>query len=341
LQTSALQLWNIGVKRSGFVADFDIRVSDVQEVSRLLSSVDAWVECRSVLMLATLLHIVIVATFACGSAALARDLPPFQIAINDFAGMIPPASYADLTQRLKHFKTQSGHTVSILTVASLEEDETIETLATQAFRRLPLNELELRKALLVVIARKEHLVGFEAGDELKPRFPQAPVRQKLQSHLDVYINGLRPDLGVYGGVHFILGVISGEFRAATTTEEEALENASIHGAGAGAIFAILLAPFLAFFVSMLLGIYSKHAGFQRETRLFLGIVMGGGTAQLVAILMGMISPFSTGLWYFILLLGMTLGAFGSLTEYWMKGDWSGIPRIKEKIKRKPEDNIGI
>jgi hypothetical protein len=92
---------------------------------------------------------------------------------------------------------------------------------------------------------------------------------------------------------------------------------------------------------MVLGIYSKHAGFQRETRLFLGLVMGGGTAQLVASLMGMISPFSYSLWYFILVMGMALGAFGSLTEYWMKGDWSGIPRVKEKTKRKPEDNMGI
>ena len=83
------------------------------------------------------------------------------------------------------------------------------------------------------------------------------------------------------------------------------------------------------------------AGFQRETRLFLGLMMGGGTAQLVAILMGIISPFSKSLWYFILIAGMALGAFGSLTEYWMQGDWSGIPRTKGKIKPKAEDNIGI
>jgi uncharacterized membrane protein YgcG len=296
---------------------------------------------RSTVMLTTLLRLFILAILAYSSAALGRELPPLQTTINDFAGMIPPASYEDLTQRLKQFKTKSGHTVSILTVPSLKENETIEMLAAGAFRNLPLDENELKKAVLLVIARKEHLVGLAAGDEIDARFPEAQATQKLQSHLDLYINGLRPDLGIYGGVHFIFGVISGEFRTATTTEEEALENASTHGKGAGAIFAILLAPFLAFFVSMLLGVYSKHAGFQRETRLFLGIVMGGGTAQLVAILMGMISPFSNSLWYFILIIAMVLGAFGSLTEYWMNGDWSGIPRTKDKIKRKPEDNIGI
>lgn len=290
-------------------------------------------------MLAKLLRLVIFISLAHGFPALGADLPPLQTTVNDFAGMIPPASHADLDERLKRFKTRTGHTVTVVTVQRLEED--LESFARKTFQSLPLDENELRKSLLIVIARNDHLVGFEAGAELEPRFPKAEATQKLQSYLDLYINGLRPDLGIYGGVHFIFGVITGEFRAATTTEEEALENASTRGAGAGAIFAVVLAPFLAFFVSMLLGIYSKHAGFQRETRLFLGIVFGAGTAQLVARLMSAISSFNDGLWYFILALGMILGAFGSLTEYWMQGDWSGIPRVKDKIERKPEDKMGI
>jgi len=261
--------------------------------------------------------------------------------VNDFAGMIPPASYKDLTQRLKRFKTENGRTISVLTVPNLQEDESLPALAATAFRRLPLDKKDLSKTILIVIARREGLVSYAVGAELEPRFPEAETTQKLQSQLDLYIRGLRPDLGIYGGVHFIFGVITGEFRAATITEEEALENASLRGGGAGAIFALALGPFLAFFVSMLLGIYSRHAGFQREIRLFLGIVIGGGTAQLMCALMGMISSFSDTLWYFIIALGMVLGAFASLTEYWMQGDWSGIPRVKDKTRRKPEDNIGL
>ncbi len=274
-----------------------------------------------------------------GYPALGADLPPLQPGVNDFAGMIPPASRDDLEKRLHRFKTRTGHMVTVVTVQNLAED--IESFTRKAFQRLPLDENESQKSVLLVVARNEHLIGFEVGAELKSRFPKIAATKKLQSHLDLYINGLRPDLGIHGGVHFIFGVITGNFRAATTTEEEALENASSRGAGAGAIFSLVLAPFLAFFVSMLLGIYSNHAGFQRETRLFLGIVLGGGTAQVVAVLMSFMGSISDGLWYSILALGMLLGAFGSLTEYWMHGDWSGIPRVKEKIRRKPEDNMGI
>ena len=35
------------------------------------------------------------------------------------------------------------------------------------------------------------------------------------------------------------------------------------------------------------------------------------------------------------------GVLGSLTEFWMSREWSGIVRIKDKVKRKPEDNMGI
>jgi len=40
-------------------------------------------------------------------------------------------------------------------------------------------------------------------------------------------------------------------------------------------------------------------------------------------------------------LSIALATFGSLTEFWMAGDWRGIPRVKDPIARKPEDNIGI
>jgi hypothetical protein len=39
-------------------------------------------------------------------------------------------------------------------------------------------------------------------------------------------------------------------------------------------------------------------------------------------------------------LAIPLGALGGLTEFWMAGDWRGIPRVKGP-KRKPEDNMGI
>ena len=78
----------------------------------------------------------------------------------------------------------------------------------------------------------------------------------------------------------------------------------------------------------------------RTTRLLMGAVFGGATAKLVAMLMSFLGDYGDNLWYFIMALAIPLGVFGSLTEFWMSGDWSGIPRDKER-RRKPEDNMGI
>ena len=276
--------------------------------------------------------------FSTNSAAL--EVPLLSVPINDFAKMIPPASVDDLTERLTRIKTQNAYTLVVLTVQSLD-DETIDSFGRKAFKNLPLEGSELRRSVLLVVVRKEQKVGVQVGSELRSLFPQPETNRKLQAQVEIYLNGMRPDLGIHAGVHYLFGVIKGDFRVDRVSDEERLENASKRGAGAAAIFSVLLAPFLSFFIGLLWGVYATHYGVHRETRLFVGAVLGGGTAKIVATLMSMIGSYSDGLWYFILAVSIPLGVFGSLTEYWMEGDWSGIPRVKDKVKRKPEDNMGI
>ena len=274
------------------------------------------------------------------SPCAASEVPALNSTVNDFAKMMPPASVDDLTERLRRMKTETAYNVVVLTVQSLE-DEDVESFGSKAFKNLPLTEQELQRSALLIIARKEQKVGVQTGSELRALFPQPGANRKLQAQVEIYFNGLRPDLGIHAGVHYIFGVIKGDFRVDGASDEEKLEEASKRGAGAGAIFSLLLAPFLAFFVGMLWGVYATHYGVHRETRLFIGAVLGGGTAKIIASLMSMIGSYTDALWYFILALSIPLGVFGSLTEYWMGGDWSGIPRVKDKVKRKPEDNMGI
>jgi uncharacterized membrane protein YgcG len=254
--------------------------------------------------------------------------------------MIPPASFTELEDRVRLFKAQTGRTVVVVTIATID-DENIEDFGRQVFRSLPLADKDQRQTVLLIVARKEQVIDVQTGSELRPLFPHPQAIEKIQLQVEPYFNGLRPDLGIHAGVHYIFGVIRGDFQVNRTTEAEALENASKGGAGAGAIFAVCLSPFLAFFVGMLWGIYATHFGVRREMRLFLGAILGGGTARIVATLMEMMGRYSDSLWYFILLLSIVGGIFGSLTEFWMAGEWSGIPRVKDKVKRKPEDNTGI
>jgi uncharacterized protein len=274
-----------------------------------------------------------------GSSSLALDLPPLKSGINDLAGMFPQASLDDLEQRLRRFQTETANNVVVLTVKSLD-GENINGLARRTFESLPLGEADLKKTVLLVVARKEREVTFQAGVDLRHLLPEPIASRKLYDQVKLYFDGLRPDLGIHGAVHYLFRVLKGDVRVGSQTEEEKLEETSSRGGEAGAIFALCLGPFLAFFIGGLWGIYATQYGVQRFTRLAMGAIFGGGTAKIVAALMSLLGNYDDNLWYFIMALAIPLGVFGSLTEFWMSGDWSGIPRVKER-RRKPKDNMGI
>ena len=271
----------------------------------------------------------------------ALEIPALNTTINDFAGIIPQASYDELNHTLARFRTHTGYTVVVLTLASLK-DENIDSIGREAFESLPIVEKDLRRTVLFLVARKERQTAIHVGSELRPLFPEPQASQNLQAQVELYIDGMRADLGIHAAVSHIFKVIRGEIRFDRMTDEERLENSSLRGAGAGAIFAILLAPFLSFFVGMLWGVYATQYKVSRETRLFIGGVLGGGTAKIVATLMSMVGGYNDRLWYFILALSILLAVFASLTEYWMAGEWRGIPREKDTaLRRKPTDKMGI
>ena len=283
----------------------------------------------------------LLAGFFLNSAAGAAELPPLHAAVNDFAAMMPEASVHDMEARLARFRTETGHPVVVVTVKSLD-GEGIDSFGRRTFKNLPFASADLEKAVLLVVARKERQVSFQAGPALRELFPEPEASRKLYDHVALYFDGLRPDLGIYGAVQYLFRVIKGDVRVGSQSEEEKLEETSLSGGGAGAIFAAFLAPVLALFVGGLWGIYATQYGVQRGIRLLMGAIFGGGTAKIVAGLMSALGGFSDNLWYFIMALSIPLGVFGSLTEFWMAGDWRGIPREKdEALRRKPTDKMGI
>ena len=287
-----------------------------------------------------LVGLVLLARLIFASPSVALEVPDLKDTINDFAGMMSQASIHDLEERLNRFKARTGHTIVVLTVHTLEGED-MESFGRKVFQSLPIKERDLQKSILLLVALKERKVGVQMGSELRQLFPEPAADQKLLAQVRLYFDGYRRDLGIHAGVNYIFRVLKGEVHVDSITEEERLEESSTKGGWAGAIFALLFAPYLAFMVGGLWGIYATKFRLGREMRLLMGALWGGGTAKVVAILMGLISGIGDGLWYFILAVSIPLGVFGSLTEFWMSGEWSGIPRVKDRIKRRPEDNMGI
>lgn len=273
------------------------------------------------------------------ASAPAAELPEIKRGINDFAHIFPQASVDDLEHRLHRFNTETAHTLTVLTLKSTGGED-IERVARGAFDRLPLSEAEKRRAMLLVVARAERRVALHAGADVRPLLPEPAASEKLLGQVELYWDGMRPDLGVHGAVHYLFRVVRGDVRVGSLTQDEKLEQISLDGREAGAIFALFLGPFLAFFTAAVWGIYATEYGIQRNIRILMGAVFGGAAAKIASMLMAFLGGHDEGLWYFIMALAIPLGILGSLTEFWMEGDWRGIPREKERRGR-PEDNMGI
>lgn len=274
-----------------------------------------------------------------GSVSSALEMPALKAGINDFAAMFPPASLDDLGTRLRRFNTETANGIVVLTLKTLDGAD-IQNVTLSAFNKLPLSDAERQRSVLLVVARSERQVAIHAGAQVRALFPEPVASQKLLAQTALYWDGMRPDLGIHGAVHYLFRVLRGDVRVGSQTEGEKLEEMSLRGGEAGAIFALCLGPFLAFFVSALWGIYATQYGVQRNTRLLMGALFGGATAKIISVLMSILGGYTDSLWYFIMALAIPLGVFGSLTEFWMAGDWRGIPRVKDP-KRRPEDNMGI
>ncbi len=285
------------------------------------------------------LVIAILFSLLSGSVSSALEMPALRAGINDFAAMFPPASLDDLETRLRRFNTETANGVVVLTLKSLDGED-IHSVALRAFNELPFSDVERQRSVLLVVARTERQIAIQAGARVRALLPEPAASEKVLGQVALYWDGMRPDLGIHGAVQYLFRVLRGDVRVGSQTEEEKLQQTSLRGGEAGAIFALCLGPFLAFFMGAIWGIYATQYGVQRGTRLLMGAIFGGGTAKIVALLMSMLGSYSDNLWYFIMALAIPLGVFGSLTEFWMWGDWRGIPRVKER-PRKPEDNMGI
>jgi len=246
-----------------------------------------------------LIAALLLALFSSGSVASALEMPPLKAGINDFAAMLPPASLDDLGARVRRFNTETANGIVVLTLKTLDGED-IQSVALGAFNKLPLSDAERQRCVLLVVARGERQVAIQAGSQVRALLPEPVASRKLLAQTALYWDGLRPDLGIHGAVHYLFRVLRGDVRVDSQTEEEKLEEMSLRGGEAGAIFALGLGPFLALCVGVLWGIYATQYGVQRNTRLLMGAVFGGATAKIVAVLMSILGGYSDSLWYFIM-----------------------------------------
>ena len=100
------------------------------------------------------LLLLLVMIFSClTQTAAALDAPPLKGRINDYAGMLSPATVQALEQKLAVFERETTNQVVLLTIPSLEGD-VIENFSIRVAEAWKIGQKDKNNGVLLILAKR-------------------------------------------------------------------------------------------------------------------------------------------------------------------------------------------
>jgi len=100
-------------------------------------------------------------------AAAAQTLPALTAPVNDFAGVIDPASAVELDRRIRALESATKDAVVVVTVKTFAPYGSIEEYAVKLFEQAGVGQRGKDNGVLVVFAQQERRVRIEVGYDLE------------------------------------------------------------------------------------------------------------------------------------------------------------------------------
>ena len=116
--------------------------------------------------------VLLACSLAAGSAR-AQDLPSLTQPVNDFAGVIDPASAASMDRMIRALQSASGDAVVVAAVKTIEPYGDIREYAVKLFENggRGIGQKGRDNGLLILLALKERQVRIEVGYDLEEFIP--------------------------------------------------------------------------------------------------------------------------------------------------------------------------
>jgi uncharacterized protein len=239
---------------------------------------------------AAILVAVAVSLLVCRPSA-ALDVPRLKGRVNDYAGILAPATERQLETVLKDLERTDSTQIVVLTLPSLQ-GENLESFSIRVAEQWKIGQRELDNGALLLVAVKERKLRIEVGYGLEGRLTDLMAGRIIRNVIVPRFKAGSFDQGVTEGVAAMIGVVKGEF----TPPQRARRRPEGGGGGfPGGVFAI----FAVFFLINMLG------------RLRRGMGAVGGA--IIAPIVGAVFFQASLLWLLLLIpLGLAGGFFLSL-----------------------------
>ncbi|ACD94977.1 TPM domain-containing protein [Trichlorobacter lovleyi] len=200
------------------------------------------------------LLLLFIITFVCPAQHVsALEAPPLKGRINDYAGMLSPATARSLEQKLAAFENETTNQVVLLTIPSLEGD-VIESYAIRVAEAWKIGQKDKSNGVILILAKKERKIRIEVGTGLQGVLPDITAGQIIRNVIAPELRAGNIDQGISAGLGAIIGATKGEFKATAADKKAAKKK---KGSGYGLFIILLLAAIV---ITAVAGSSSRTAG---------------------------------------------------------------------------------
>jgi uncharacterized protein len=145
-------------------------------------------------------------------SALALDIPPLRGHVNDYAGIISPATVQELEARLAAFERSDSTQIVVLTIPTLS-GENLEEYAIKVGEAWKIGLKGLDNGAILLIAKQERKIRIEVGRGLEGKLTDLVSGRIIRGDITPRFKAGDFDGGVIAGVAAIMAVVKGEYQA--------------------------------------------------------------------------------------------------------------------------------
>ena len=143
---------------------------------------------------------------------LALEVPPLKGRVNDYAGILAPATARQLEEVLQNFETAESTQIVLLTVPSLE-GASLEDFSLRVVEAWKPGQKKLDNGALLLIAKNDRKLRIEVGYGLEGKLTDLVSGRIIRDIITPRFKEGNFDQGVIDGIAAMMATVKGEFAA--------------------------------------------------------------------------------------------------------------------------------
>ncbi|MBU0664905.1 MAG: TPM domain-containing protein [Proteobacteria bacterium] len=152
----------------------------------------------------------------------ALEVPPLKGRVNDYAGILAPATARQLEAVLQNFETEESTQIVLLTVPSLD-GASLEDFSLRVVEKWKPGQNKLDNGALLLIAKNDRKLRIEVGYGLEGKLTDLVSGRIIRDIITPRFKEGNFDQGVIDGISAMMAVVKGEF---ATTDSNRRQNRS-------------------------------------------------------------------------------------------------------------------